>query len=91
MYSFNRLVTHWPFLQSSRGGPTQGGCSIFDCGVSVSVLSVGFWVGDGRRLLDAAPVHVLRVLRRPEARAPGPLLPLLRPVALYTLDMGRDR
>ena len=90
MYSFNRLVTHWPFLQSSRGGPTQGGCSIFDCGVSVSVLSVGV-VGDGRRWLDAAPVPVPRVLRRPGARAPGPLLPLLRPVALHTPDMGRDR
>ena len=60
MYSFNRLVTHLRFLQSSRGGcsppttdppqagvpPSIGGrsaCSIFDCGVSVSVLSVGFW------------------------------------------------
>ena len=86
MYSFDRLVTHWPFLQSSRGG-----CSIFDCVVSVSVLSVGFWGGDGRRPMDAAPVPVHRVLRRPEARASGPLLPLLRPLALYTLDTGRDR
>ena len=47
-------------------------------------------IGDGRRLLDDAPVHVPRVLRRPGARAPGPLLPLLRPVALHTPDMGRD-
>ena len=76
MQSFGRFGTHRPFIQL--------------WGLWVSVLSVGFWVGDGRRLLDDAPVHVLRVLRRPGARASGPLLPLLRPVALHTPDMGRD-
>ena len=36
MYSSGRLATRRGFIQSSRGG-----CSIFDCGVSDSVLSVG--------------------------------------------------
>ena len=80
---FGRFGTHRPFIQSSRGGSSIVGFVGFG-----SVCWEG--IGDGRRLLDDAPVHVPRVLRRPGARASGPLLPLLRPVALHTPDMGRD-
>ena len=63
---------------------------MFCCRVWVCILSVGFWVGDGRRFRDAAPFLCFGALRHPGARAPA-RLPLLRPLSLYTLDMGRDR
>ena len=64
--SYTNLSTNYLTLT----GMTGGGGGLFSCVVSGSVLFVGV-VGDGRRWLDAAPVPVLRVLRRPGARPPA--------------------
>ena len=67
-----------PGRTPTRDAPTgeEGrGAGLFGCGVWVCIVSVGFWVGDGRRWLDAAPVHVLREFRHPGARVSARLRP----------------
>ena len=54
-----------------------------------SVLSVGVWVGDGRRFRDAAPFLCFGLF---DALGQGrrPAYAAMRPVALNTPDMGRN-
>ena len=63
---------------------------MFGCGVWICILSGGFWSA----MEDASgtlPRSCASGAPTPRGRGAGPLLPLMRPLSLYTLDMGRDR
>ena len=76
-----------------RRGKGMREVGLFGCGVWVCIVSGLLEVGDGIHPMDAAPVPVLRCSvapgqgRRPACGLSRP--PLMRPVALHTLDMGR--